>query len=93
MLMRFKVENVSMEPTIHSGDFVFAVKYFLRKPKEGDIVVLKHPKKEMKLIKRIKKIENEKYFVVGDNPAYSSDSRDFGFVERKEIIGKVIIRR
>ena len=88
--MRFKVEDKSMEPTLHSGDYVIAVKYIIRKPKEEDVVVLKHPKKEMKLIKRIRKIDNDKYFVEGNNRSYSSDSRDFGPIEKESIIGKVM---
>ena len=30
------------------------------------------------------------YFVLGDNPLYSTDSRDFGPVHSKNILGKVI---
>lgn len=31
-----------------------------------------------------------KYYVLGDNPSQSTDSREFGWIKRKEIIGKVI---
>ena len=33
-----------------------------------------------------------KMFVIGDNPSYSIDSRDFGFIEEKDIKGFVIIK-
>jgi signal peptidase I len=33
-----------------------------------------------------------KYFVLGDNPAASEDSRKFGFVERSAVVGRVTFR-
>jgi signal peptidase I len=33
-----------------------------------------------------------KYFVLGDNPAASADSRTFGFVDRSAIVGRVSFR-
>jgi len=42
------------------------------------------------LIKRISKIDGEKYFVSGDNKKDSMDSRRFGWILKKDIIGKVI---
>jgi len=87
-IMRFKVEERSMEPTLYPGDTILARKYFnLRK---GDVVIFKHPEKEIKLVKRVAKIENGRYLVEGDNKEMSSDSRKFGMIERESIIGKVM---
>jgi nickel-type superoxide dismutase maturation protease len=86
-----KVEGRSMEPTFYSGDCIIARKYIL-KPKEGDIVILKHPEKDMKIVKRIVKIDKDGYFIEGDNKTESSDSRKFGLVKRNMIIAKVICR-
>ncbi|MEX2007884.1 MAG: signal peptidase I [Candidatus Spechtbacterales bacterium] len=36
------------------------------------------------------RIPADSYFVLGDNPAHSTDSRHFGYVPRSAIIGKVI---
>ncbi len=40
-------------------------------------------------IKRIQKINGLEVYVVGDNKADSEDSRKFGSINKKEIIGKV----
>ncbi|RNC63770.1 signal peptidase I [Proteiniphilum sp. X52] len=37
----------------------------------------------------IYRVQNNYYFVLGDNPQISRDSRFFGYVNEKEIIGKV----
>ena len=39
------------------------------------------------LVKRVTKIkEGDEFFLEGDNPNYSSDSRSFGFISKKKII-------
>ncbi len=37
-------------------------------------------------------IPEDNYFVMGDNRPHSSDSRTWGFVERKDIIGRSLVR-
>lgn len=48
------------------------------------------PRDGKTIIKRIIKIENNRYFVEGDNKAASTDSRDFGMIDKDNIIGKVV---
>ncbi len=85
----YKVSGHSMMPTLNPGDrvFVSSISYFFSKPKVGDIILLKHNDKIM--VKRIKKFDNKKIIVAGDN---SSDSLKIEPIEKKEILSKVILK-
>ena len=89
LLSLLKISGHSMEPVIKNGQTVLAssIPYFFSNPKVGNIIAFKHKTKIF--IKRITKIDKEKYFVKGDNKDDSIDSRKFGFIERKEIAGYV----
>jgi len=91
LLSRFTIYGHSMEPTIKNGETVLAssIPFLFSNPKVGDVVVFK--KNEKVFIKRITKIDGEKYFVGGDNKKDSLDSRKIGLVERSGIAGKVIL--
>ena len=92
-VMRFKIEDRSMEPAFKPRDYVIANKlaYILGNPSKGDVVVIKHPKEKNKfLIKRISLVTNsDEYYVIGDNKNFSQDSRHFGSIKKNLIIGKV----
>ncbi|MBI2084476.1 MAG: signal peptidase I [Candidatus Aenigmarchaeota archaeon] len=92
-ILRFKVQDKSMEPTFKAGDYVLVNKmaYRFAKPSRGDVVVIKHPiERDMFLLKRISVITNsDKFYVVGDNRDFSKDSRHFGAIEKDLIVGKV----
>ena len=84
-----------MEPTLNENEIalVSRISYWFGKPKVGDIIVLR---RETYIIKRIKKInlsvDGERFFVEGDNKSSSTDSRNFGWISKKEILGKVILK-
>ncbi len=80
-----------MEPTLIDGDLVFYKKINLQKSKVkiGDIVILHHPNKEIKLIKRVIKIKKFGIEVAGDNKNFSEDSKFFGLINKNSIIGIV----
>lgn len=90
-LLKFKIEGKSMLPTFKSGDVILVNRfsYLFSKPKVGDVIVLK---KKKFIIKRITKINKNRLFIKGENKKESTDSRNFGWVDRKEIIGKVIYK-
>ncbi|MBI2005539.1 MAG: signal peptidase I [Candidatus Aenigmarchaeota archaeon] len=93
-IMRFKIEDRSMEPAFKSGDYVIVNKlaYIFRNPSKEDVIVFRHPKEKNKfLIKRISLVTNsDEYFVVGDNKNFSQDSRHFGPIKKDLIIGKFL---
>ena len=87
-----RVEGDSMLPDLKNGDGI------LINPDAqivvGDILLAKHPfKKSVVILKRLAEIdENGNYFLVGDNPSESSDSRTFGAISAKHILGKAVCR-
>ena len=100
-IIKFKVREKSMETAIkeRSTLLVSRYHYLFKKPKVGEIVVIRlnlqegsifTQKGERYIIKRIDKINGDKVFVVGDNEKESVDSRKFGWINKCDIIGKVI---
>jgi nickel-type superoxide dismutase maturation protease len=91
LLFRVKVKGHSMEPALKHNQIVVAssLPYFFGKPQAGDIVVLSHGKC---IIKRIINVKENEIFVVGDNDKESTDSRNFGWLNKRKIIGKVIYK-
>ncbi|OHB17332.1 MAG: hypothetical protein A2749_01860 [Parcubacteria group bacterium RIFCSPHIGHO2_01_FULL_45_26] len=101
----FIVQGASMVPTFNNGDYLIVdeISYRFREPQKGDVVVFRYPKDVSKFfIKRIEgtpgdmvnqtKLLNDQYFVLGDNSEASSDSRIWGPVPRKNIIGRPFVR-
>ncbi len=88
-----------MAPTLEPGDWAVAVP--ARRVHSGDIVVIEHPKEEgLEMVKRIvagpsaltpdgRLLGPGEFWVEGDDPAHSTDSRDFGPIGRDRIRGRV----
>ena len=93
LLARFKIVGHSMEPQIKTGETVLvsSIPYRFKIPKINDIVAFKDNTGKV-LIKRIIRFQNGKYFVQGDNENDSLDSREFGYISKKQIIGELIYK-
>jgi len=83
----YKVEGDSMLPNFSEGTKILVRQWFIN-PRVNDVVIVS--KNGRHLIKRVTKIQNNKFFVAGDNRAESADSRKFGGVKREEIMGKIM---
>ena len=92
MLFLFKVAGSSLEPDFVEGDFVLASKipFFFRRIRAGDVIVFEHVLYQtmLKYVERFDPQTGEVY-VEGTNPA-SIDSRSFGPIHLRAVLGKVI---
>jgi signal peptidase I len=104
---RMVVEGRSMEPGFSAGDRVLVNKlaYVRAAPQRGDVVVLHRPG-QAPHIKRIAGVPGDEagegdsrrvlaadeWWVLGDNEAESTDSRQIGPVSRKDVAGKVMLK-
>ena len=81
-----------MTPRLRPGALVVARRIDDRTPlRVGDVVVARRPDRpELQIIKRITAIDaGGAIFLAGDNPAASTDSRQFGAVTRQHIVARV----
>ncbi len=86
----------SMLPTYREHEYVFSRPVFFKDIKTGDVLALKTPGNEKRfIIKRVTGIQDspKAVFVEGDNKSDSYDSRYFGYVPSKNIIGKIYPQR
>lgn len=89
-----RIDGDSMRPTLSSGDLVifrpFSKTSKTTSLQEGSIVVVNHPLLPKKLmVKRVHKISLKGVDLRGDNLNSSTDSRQFGLVNRENIKGIV----
>ena len=83
------VKGRSMEPTLVEGQYLSCntSRKAIRNIITGDIIVFKHDGRFV--IKRVTRIFKNAYFVIGDNTKHSFDSREYGSVSKKDVIGVV----
>lgn len=88
MLYVRRIAGQSMAPTLKQGQIVVGIRSKTYNPSQ--IVIAKQNDKEV--IKRIASKSDEGFYtLIGDNAAFSSDSRKYGAVKGKDILAKVIL--
>lgn len=100
---RVVVEGRSMLPAYSPGQrlVVNRFAYLLRPPREGDVVVVCRGRRlDLKRVTAVpgdrvilqgadRVLGPDEWFVTGDNPGESTDSRHYGPVRGRDILGKV----
>ncbi|MGH2572112.1 MAG: S26 family signal peptidase [Actinomycetota bacterium] len=98
---RVVVQGASMEPTLRAGDFLLAVR--ARRILRGSLVVVEHPGRPgHEMVKRVEGVPGDlvqgellgegRYWLMGDDPSGSTDSRSFGAVPERLVKGVVLAR-
>jgi nickel-type superoxide dismutase maturation protease len=92
---RFAVAGRSMEPTLQDGDWVLVDKtaYGDHRPRIGDLVAARDPRHPARIVfKRVARRNPKGVWLLGDNPAESTDSRTFGWVADDLVMGRAWLR-
>ena len=105
-LQTVRISGESMAPTLKSGQRAIFLKSSPSKSSRtvlgigdkwlGRIVLIQRINnlgaRDFYQVKRITEIKDGKFFVTGDNPEYSTDSREFGWLSADEIVGKLLFK-
>ena len=86
---RLAVTGTSMLPTLAPGDFL--VVRWRARVRRGDLVVVRLPGRPLG-VKRVVRVVAEGWWVEGDNPEASTDSRALGPVSPDAVLGRVVLR-
>jgi hypothetical protein len=86
-----KIEGDSLYPFLKNGQKAFCIRlFYFNNLKINDFVIFKH-KTQGLMIKQITKIKNDKYYLKGTS-SFSIDSRDFGYLDKEELLYKVLFK-
>ena len=88
MVKLIKVTGSSLYPEYREGDYVMVITVPFSPFKRGDTIVFRHLEYGT-MIKRITLVDSNEIHVIGIHPD-SIDSRRFGPIKRRDVVGKVI---
>lgn len=89
---RVAVAGTSMAPALLPGDFLL-VRYGAR-PRPGGVVVARRPDRPgLLVVKRVSgAVGPDAWWLAGDDPSCSDDSRVFGPVRTADVLARVVAR-
>ena len=90
-LTTIRIVGPSMEPSVRSGEWWVVRRSRSLSP--GHVVMMRHPERpHLTVVKRLDHRTPEGWWVLGDNPDVSDDSRQFGSVPDDLIEGRLLFR-
>ena len=81
----YRVSGNSMQPVLYPGQLLVGWRW--GRPKTGRVAVVR---RHLPLVKRISHVGPEGVWLLGDNPAASTDSRSFGYVDPSSVEAVVV---
>lgn len=85
------IAGASMEPALRSGQWWLVRRTTDVRP--GQMIVFWHPiRTDLLTVKRVDHRQKAGWWVLGDNPAASDDSRYFGAIEPEQVVGRLVLR-
>lgn len=96
---RATIYGDSMYPTLKEGQVVRCSRphIWFSDFKEGAIYVYQSPNNDCLVIKRLVRVGDNpprtKFWFLGDNLRVSVDSREYGYVSRDALVGKVLLKQ
>src|SRR5258706_16407075 len=82
------VQGPSMAPTLRHGDAVLVSRRCPTRP--GDVVVARFRSRPgLLVVKRVARAEGDGWWLVGDNPLVTDDSRSYGVAD---VVGRGVLR-
>jgi signal peptidase I len=97
---RVEINGPSMEPSLREGDWALTIPLG-HSPRVGDVLVVEHPTRPgFEMVKRVvagpggttrggRELALDEWWVEGDRPEESTDSRQFGPLRREHMKGRV----
>lgn len=82
-----KVQGHSMLPVLPPGTLVWGYRWFLRL-KPHKVIIAEHGGRE--IVKRIERVQSDGLFLLGDHAEASTDSRQYGLVDRRAVRAVVV---
>jgi len=82
LIGRYRIDGSSMNPTLQDGEYLIInnVTYLLDDPEQGDIVVFRHPRNELNLIKRVVGVAGDHVEINNDTVWVNGEAQEEPFI-------------